>query len=271
MSQAIVPPSAVPFGAPALTAGGINGLGSLRFVGTINGGPPTTGTYQTGDVVLDLNNLVVWVCQSGGTPGTWVRMSYLRTDANAPNPQTVANPIDLASGTTVYGSGSTDFYVQSSGGTNSWSRIHVKTASADWYIGTSNNYNGNQLYIEQGGTSYLLINENGVIQSAGGGGVYNLVESLSGGYKVQSGQYSYPNQTYSSSTFYKQSITFPTAFTTTPIVVGAMNNGNTGGGTTTGYCDISFENISTTGFTIVLAYGVQYTGQPVFSWIAIGS
>lgn len=95
MSQPIIPSSATPFSAPALQAGGINGLGSLRFVGTTNGGAPTSGTYQTGDVVLDLSNLVVWVCQSGGTPGTWVGMSYLRTDANASNPQTVANQLNV--------------------------------------------------------------------------------------------------------------------------------------------------------------------------------
>ncbi|MCL6443632.1 MAG: hypothetical protein K6T83_09285 [Alicyclobacillus sp.] len=115
MSQAIVPPSAVPFSAPAITAGGINGLGSLRFVGTINGGPPTTGTYQTGDVVLDLSNLVVWICQSGGTPGTWVALSYLRTDANAPNPQTVASQLNV--GKPIYTNGG---YVQANdpSGTN---------------------------------------------------------------------------------------------------------------------------------------------------------
>lgn len=75
MSQAIVPPSATPFSAPALTAGGINELGSLRLAGTINGGPPTTGTFQTNDAVFDTKNTTIWVCTSGGTPGTWVQIT----------------------------------------------------------------------------------------------------------------------------------------------------------------------------------------------------
>ncbi|MCL6446229.1 MAG: hypothetical protein K6T83_22750 [Alicyclobacillus sp.] len=110
MSQAIVPPSAVPFSAPALITGGINGLGSLRFVGTTNGGAPTSGTYQTGDVVLDLINLVVWVCQSGGTPGTWVGMSYLRTDSGAP-PQTVASQVTFTTPPTISSNGTTESFI----------------------------------------------------------------------------------------------------------------------------------------------------------------
>ncbi|GLG01587.1 hypothetical protein Alches_16270 [Alicyclobacillus hesperidum subsp. aegles] len=97
MTQDLLPGSAIPFSAPALTAGGINGLGSLRFVGTTNGGAPTSGTYNTGDVVLDLSTLLLWICTSGGTPGTWTSLSYLRTDSGAPNPQTVANPVQFAS------------------------------------------------------------------------------------------------------------------------------------------------------------------------------
>lgn len=73
MPQDLIPGSAIPFGAPALTAGGINGLGSLRFVGTTNGGAPTSGTYNTNDVILDKQGYV-WVCTSGGSPGTWTSL-----------------------------------------------------------------------------------------------------------------------------------------------------------------------------------------------------
>jgi hypothetical protein len=35
-------------------------------------GAPTTGTWFTGQLVLDSNG-VLWVCQVGGTPGTWIQ------------------------------------------------------------------------------------------------------------------------------------------------------------------------------------------------------
>jgi hypothetical protein len=43
-----------------------------RFAGCTNGGPPTAGTFVLGDFVVDRVNGSLWVCTSGGTPGTWV-------------------------------------------------------------------------------------------------------------------------------------------------------------------------------------------------------
>jgi hypothetical protein len=37
-------------------------------------GAPTTGTWFTGNLVLDSNG-VLWLCEAGGTPGTWVSAS----------------------------------------------------------------------------------------------------------------------------------------------------------------------------------------------------
>lgn len=58
--------------APDLSLTGITGaVIAVRLVGGTAGGPPTTGTFVTGDfVVTTLGNL--WVCTAGGSPGTWV-------------------------------------------------------------------------------------------------------------------------------------------------------------------------------------------------------
>ncbi len=64
-----------------------------RYVGAVAGAAPTTGTFDAGDWVVDTTNLTHWICTTAGTPGTWSNMNYLRTDVNAPNPQTVANRV----------------------------------------------------------------------------------------------------------------------------------------------------------------------------------
>lgn len=55
-------------------AGLVTGLAgataAARFVGGTASGAPTTGTFSTGDFVIDQSGSV-WVCTAGGTPGTW--------------------------------------------------------------------------------------------------------------------------------------------------------------------------------------------------------
>lgn len=41
-----------------------------RFVGGTASGPPTSGTFATGDLVVDQTGNV-WVCTTGGSPGVW--------------------------------------------------------------------------------------------------------------------------------------------------------------------------------------------------------
>jgi hypothetical protein len=41
-----------------------------RYAGGTTGGPPTTGTFATGDYVIAQTGNI-WVCTAGGTPGTW--------------------------------------------------------------------------------------------------------------------------------------------------------------------------------------------------------
>jgi hypothetical protein len=42
---------------------------------------------------------------------------------------------------------STQFVAETNGGTNSWARYYLRSTSQSWFIGTSQNFNGNQLYI----------------------------------------------------------------------------------------------------------------------------
>jgi hypothetical protein len=60
--------------APAMTAAGINdATAASRYAGATTGGHPTSGTFLTGDFVVDQTGNI-WVCTAGGTPGTWVSM-----------------------------------------------------------------------------------------------------------------------------------------------------------------------------------------------------
>lgn len=56
-----------------LTFNGLTGANSsaTRFAGTTAGGPPASGTFTTGDVVFDTTYSTMWLCTSGGAPGTW--------------------------------------------------------------------------------------------------------------------------------------------------------------------------------------------------------
>lgn len=65
--------------APTINANGLSGTQSFnggRYVGAINGGPPTSGTFQQGDFCIDGSGSGVspgfWVCTASGSPGTWV-------------------------------------------------------------------------------------------------------------------------------------------------------------------------------------------------------
>ena len=57
---------------PDLKITGLTGAtaGISRLVGTTSAGPPTTGTFATGDLVID-QTATIWVCTAAGTPGTW--------------------------------------------------------------------------------------------------------------------------------------------------------------------------------------------------------
>src|ERR1019366_7232114 len=55
--------------------GGLTGAATAsRYVGATTSGAPASGTFSTGDFVIDQSGKV-WICTSGGTSGTWVALS----------------------------------------------------------------------------------------------------------------------------------------------------------------------------------------------------
>lgn len=71
VQQAAMGPSGI-LSAPAFGPTGLSGATSAsRYAGATAGGPPTTGTFLTGDWVLDTAWGNMWTCVAGGTPGTW--------------------------------------------------------------------------------------------------------------------------------------------------------------------------------------------------------
>ena len=63
-------------------------------------------------------------------------------------------------GTRTISNGAANFVVQTDGGTNSWARYYMKSTNRSWSIGTSQNFNGDQLYIndETAGQTRMVIN-----------------------------------------------------------------------------------------------------------------
>lgn len=59
----------------AQSAAGYPGLAgaaqTFRIVGATNGGPPSSGTWQAGDIAFDAKFGIIWVCTGAGAPGQW--------------------------------------------------------------------------------------------------------------------------------------------------------------------------------------------------------
>jgi hypothetical protein len=66
-------------------------------------------------------------------------------------------------GTRTISNGAANFIVQTNGGTNSWARYYMRSTNRSWFIGTSQNFNGDQLYIndETAGQTRMVINTGG--------------------------------------------------------------------------------------------------------------
>jgi hypothetical protein len=61
--------------ATALIPSGLTGAtSSSRYVGATTGGAPGSGTFSTGDFIIDRTG-GIYICTSGGTPGTWTAVS----------------------------------------------------------------------------------------------------------------------------------------------------------------------------------------------------
>jgi len=81
LDQFAVPTADLSLNTHSLTnVGGKNSLGILNLVGVrASAGPPSTGTWALGDTVIDSGGLL-WICSTGGTPGTWVTPTYTIED-----------------------------------------------------------------------------------------------------------------------------------------------------------------------------------------------
>nr|MDQ3011394.1 hypothetical protein [Acidobacteriota bacterium] len=57
------------------------------------------------------------------------------------------NKLDVNGGIRAFFNSSTGMVAETTGGTNAWARFQVNTPSQRWFMGTSNNFNGNQFYL----------------------------------------------------------------------------------------------------------------------------
>lgn len=101
------------------------------------------------------------------------------------------------------------------------------------------------------------------------GGSYNLLQALSGGYKIQSGTVI---TSATNGTAVNAQVTFPVAFSSAPVVfltpVNSVNTSQIGESTpANSYDPFSVYGASTTGFTIVS----NQSGAFTYAWVAIGS
>lgn len=78
-----------------------------------------------------------------------------------------AERLDVTSGFSgsirALGNGAGHFIAQTTGGTNSWARYYMRSTNRSWFIGTSQNFNGDQFYLadETGGQTRMSIQPNG--------------------------------------------------------------------------------------------------------------
>jgi hypothetical protein len=77
-----------------------------RYVGATASGAPASGTFSTGDFVIDQTGKV-WICTAGGTPGTWANTTSgslplnLSSSASSGNSFSITNTASAPTDTTV--------------------------------------------------------------------------------------------------------------------------------------------------------------------------
>jgi hypothetical protein len=109
--------------------------GSVRLATFLNSSGAWIGTLSNHPLNFYTNDgpQLVTINQSGQVGiGTTTPLAGYLLDVNGPV-RTFGN--------------STHFVAQTTGGTNSWARLYLRSAAQSWFIGTSQNFNGNQLYI----------------------------------------------------------------------------------------------------------------------------
>ena len=90
----------------------------------------------------------------GGTVGIGTTTPSFTVDIRTPT---------FGGGTRTISDGAANFIVQTNGGTNTWARYYMRSPSQSWFIGTSQNFAGNQLYIvdETANQTRMAIQTNG--------------------------------------------------------------------------------------------------------------
>ena len=63
-----------------LAVGMTGAIQPSRYAGATTSGYPSTGTFIAGDFIIDLSG-AQWVCTTGGTPGTWVKIASVGATA----------------------------------------------------------------------------------------------------------------------------------------------------------------------------------------------
>lgn len=68
---------------PVLAPTGLTGaVAASRYAGATGSGAPASGTFVTGDYVIDQTG-TVWICTAGGSPGSWVQSGSSNATAAA--------------------------------------------------------------------------------------------------------------------------------------------------------------------------------------------
>lgn len=97
---------------------GITGAtAASRYVGATTSGAPVSGTFLTGDWVIDRSG-AIWICTAGGTQGTWAEIS---------GGSGFANPMS-ATGDTMYG-GASGAATRLAGNTTATKKFYTQTGT----------------------------------------------------------------------------------------------------------------------------------------------
>jgi hypothetical protein len=105
----------------ALIASGLTGATSAgRWVGVTASGAPVSGTFIAGDWITTLDGRM-WVCTTGGTPGTWQQPS--------PPPDTVAGDIVALAAASAAGSVGKS---ADAGHVHPWTGLGVLSVAGTW-------------------------------------------------------------------------------------------------------------------------------------------
>jgi hypothetical protein len=71
--------------------------------------------------------------------------------------------LDILGASRAFNAGSAHFIAQTTGGTNTWARFYMRSPNRSWFMGTSQNFNGDQFYLvdETGAQARMTIQPNG--------------------------------------------------------------------------------------------------------------